>query len=109
MARLKELTTNDVARLYSRRNKPPKLTVTKLNRDTILIEGDGPALEFVGQFILAHSRAGNYPSCKITLHSKCAGSAWFTKQSTLGFYLHKLPCSEGSILGKKASKKRKSK
>jgi hypothetical protein len=109
MARLKELTTNDVVRLYSRRRKPPKLTMTKLNRDTILIEGDVQALEFLGQFILAHSRAGKYPSCHITLHSKCAGSAWFTKQSTLGFYLHKLPCSEGSIIGKRASKKRKTK
>jgi hypothetical protein len=109
MARLKELTTNDIVRLYSRRRKPPKLTMTKLNRDTILIEGEGPALEFLGQFILAHSRADKYPCCKISLHPKSAGSAWFTKESTVGFYLHKLPCSEGSILDKKASKKRKTK
>ncbi len=109
MATLKELTTNDVVRLYSRRRKPPKLTMTKLNRDTILVKGDAPALEFLGNFILAHSRAGKYPCCHTSLHPKCAGSAWFTKESTLGFYLHKLPCSEGSILDKKASKKRKTK
>jgi hypothetical protein len=109
MSRLKELTTNDIVRLYSRRGKPPKLTVTKLNRDTILIEGDAPALGFLGQLILAHSRADKYPCCKMSLHPKSAGSTWFTKESTLGFYLHKLPCSEGPILDKKASKKRKTK
>jgi len=109
MARLKGLTTNDIVRLYSRRRKPPKLGMTKLNRDTILIEGDAPALEFLGQFILAHSRADRYPCCKISLHPTSAGSAWFTKESTLGLYLHKLPCSEGPILDNKASRKRKTK
>ena len=107
MATLKKLRTNDVLRLYSRKRKPPKLTMTKLDRDTILIEGDAPALEFLGQFILAHSRADQYPSCKICLHPKSAGAAWFSRESTVGLYLHKLPCSEGSILGKKASKQRK--
>ncbi len=109
MARLKKLTTNDIVRLYSQRRKPPKLTMRKFNRDTILIEGDDDALEFLGQLVLAHSRADKYADCKIKLHPKCAGSAWFTKESKLGFYLHKLPCSEGSILGNKASKKRKTK
>jgi hypothetical protein len=107
MAKLREPTTNDIVRLHSLKKKPPKLTMTKLNRDTILIEGDAPALEFLGQFILAHSQADKFPSCKISLHPKSAGSIWFTRDSTLGFYLHKLPCSEGSILDKKASKKRK--
>jgi|SRR5271169_3460893 len=109
MARLKELTTSDIVRLYSRRRKPPKLTTTSLNRDTMLIEGDSRALEFLGHLILAHSRADKYPCCKISLHPKSAGSVWFTKESPYGFYLHKLPCSEGSILDMKASKKRKTK
>jgi|ERR1700677_1863524 hypothetical protein len=109
MVRRKELETDDVPRLYSRKRKPPKLTMAELKRGTVLIEGDAPALKLPGQLILAHSRIGKYSSCHISLHPKSAGSAWFTKESTLGFYLHKLPCSEGSILNEKLTKKRKQK
>jgi hypothetical protein len=105
MRKLKELTTNGVVRLYSRKRKPSKLTITKLDRDTILVEGDSHALEFLGQFILAHSRADK-DDCHNGLHPRAAGNAWFTKESTLGFYLHKLPCDPGHALGKKLKKKK---
>jgi len=103
---LNELDTNSVVRLYSRKKKPPKLTILKLDRDTILVEGDATALEFLGQFILAHSRAGK-DDCHNGLHPRAAGNAWFTKDSTLGFYLHKLPCPAGEVLAKKTKKERK--
>jgi hypothetical protein len=103
MTKLKGLTTDGVVRLYSRKRKPPKLTMTKLNRDTILIEGDAAALEFLGQFILAHSRASK-DDCHNGLHPKEAGNAWFTKESTLGFYLPKLPCDERHIPGRESKK-----
>ena len=103
MTKLKESTTNDVVRAYSKKRKRPRFTIMKLNRDTILIEGDAAALEFLGQFILAHSRAYK-DDCHIGLHPRGAGSAWFTKESTLGFYLHKLPCYEGTVLAKKIQK-----
>src|SRR6266536_2546053 len=106
MVKLKELTTNGVVTLYSRRRKLPKLTMTRLDRDTILVEGGAAALEFLGKFILAHSRSDK-DDCHNGLHPRGAGSAWFTKESTLGFYLHKLPCYEGIVLGKKLKKKRK--
>jgi hypothetical protein len=106
MARLEQLTTNGVVTLYSRKRKPPKFTITRLDRNTILIEGDRTVLEFLGQFILAHSRADK-DDCHNGLSPKGAGSAWFTKESTLGFYLHKLPCYEGTVIGKKIKKKRK--
>jgi hypothetical protein len=106
MTKLKELTTNGVVRQYSRKRKPPKLTMARLDRDTILIEGDAAAIEFLGQFILAHSRSDK-DDCHSGLHPKGAGNAWFTKGSTLGFYLHKLPCHEGTVLGKQIKKKRK--
>jgi hypothetical protein len=106
MAKLKKLTTDEVVRRYSRKSKPPKLTMTRLNRGTILIEGDGPALEFLGQFILAHSRASR-GDCHNGLDPRGAGNAWFTKESTLGFYLHRLPCDDGSVLIKKTENKRK--
>jgi|ERR1700683_3760699 hypothetical protein len=109
MLRRKELATNDVLRLYSRKRKPPKLAMAKLNRGTVLIEGDAPALELLGQLILAHSRTGKCPSCHVSFHPKSAGSACFAKESTLGFYLHKLPCSEGFMLDDKLTKKRKQK
>lgn len=104
MAKSKAPTTDGVVRQYSRKRKPPKLTMTKLDRDTILIEGDSTALEFLGQFILANSRAEK-GDCHNGLHPKGAGNAWFKKESTLGFYLHMLPCSEGHILGKKLQTK----
>jgi hypothetical protein len=102
MTKLKGPTTDGVVRLYSRKRKPPKLTMAKLDRDTILIEGDAAALEFLGHFILAHSRAEE-GDCHNGLHPKGAGNAWFSKESTLGFYLHKLPCEDGH-LGKKLKK-----
>ena len=106
MTKLKEQTTNGVVTLYARRKKPPKLTMARLDRDTILVEGDAVALEFLGNFILAHSRSDK-DDCHNGLHPRGAGSAWFTKESTLGFYLHKLPCYEGIVFGKKLKKKRK--
>ena len=78
--------------------------MARLDRDTILIEGDAAALRFLGQFILAHSRAEK-GDCHNGLHPREAGNAWFTKESTLGLYLHKLPCEEGHVLGGKRKKK----
>jgi hypothetical protein len=103
MTKLKEPTTDGVVRLHSRKRKPPKLTMAKLDRDTILIEGDAAALRFLGQFILAHSRAEK-GDCHNGLHPKGAGNAWFTKESTLGFYLHKLPCDDGHVPDQKLKK-----
>ena len=104
MAKLKALTTDGVVRMYSRRKNPPKLTMKKFDRDTILVEGDADAFEFLGQFILSHSRADK-DDCHNGLHPKVAGYAWFTKESTLGFYLHKLPCDNGHVPGGKLKKR----
>lgn len=104
MRESKKLTTNEVVIKYSRKRSPPKLTIAKLDRDTIFVEGDASALEFLGQFILAHSRAEE-DDCHNTLSPKGAGNAWFTKKSSLSLYLHKLPCAEGHILSKKLKKK----
>jgi hypothetical protein len=104
MEKLKAPTTDGVVRLYSRRKNPPTLTMKKLDRDTILVEGDAGALEFLGQFILAHSHA-NKNDCHNGLHPKGAGNAWFTKESILGFYLHKLPCDNGHVPGGKLKRR----
>jgi hypothetical protein len=98
MSKLKGPTTDGVA--ASRKRSRSKLTMAKLDRDTIFIEGDAAALGFLGQFILAHSRAEK-GDCHNGLHPRGAGNAWFSKESTLGFYLHKVPCDDGHALGKK--------
>jgi hypothetical protein len=104
MAQSKGPTTDAVVRLHSRKKSGPKLTMAKLDRDTILIEGDAAALGFLGRFILAHSRADK-DDCHNSLHPRGAGNVWFTTESTLGFYLHKLPCDAGHVLGKKPKNK----
>jgi hypothetical protein len=87
---MKNTSTNDVFVLYAK--KKARLTVQKLDKDTILLEGDRTALEFLGELLLAYARSGDHG---VQFSPKGAGSARFTKQSTLGFYLHRLPCTEG--------------
>lgn len=94
MPKAKNPTTNGVIELYWKQGKRPRLTIQKLNKNTILIEGNAKALEFFGKFVLTHSRA-NADDCGTGLGPKGAGNAWFTKESTLGFYLHRLPCRLG--------------
>ena len=103
MPKPKKLTTNGVVQLYSRMSKPPKLTVQKLDKNSVLIEGNAKALEFLGEYLLAHSRA-DLDDCHVGLSPKGAGSAWFTKESTLGFYFYRLPCRDR---GPMARRKRK--
>jgi len=87
------LTTNGVIDLYLKKGKRARLTIEKLDRNTVLIEGSAKALEFLGRYLIAHSRADDY-DCGVQLSPKGPGSAWFTKTSTLGIYLHRLPCRE---------------
>jgi hypothetical protein len=85
------LTTNGIIEAYSKVRPRLKLTIKKLDRSTVSIEGSAKALEFLGRFIVAHSQA-DPDDCGKGLSPNGAGSAWFTKESTLGFYLHRLPC-----------------
>ena len=94
MSKVRNLTTEGVIGLYLKERKRPRLTIQKLDRNTILIEGNAKALEFLGEFVLAHSRADT-DDCGRGLDPKGAGNAWFTKESTLGFFLHRLPCRLG--------------
>jgi len=107
MAKSKKLTTNEIVAFYSRMKKQPKLTIQKLNKSKILIEGSAKALEFLGKVVLAHSQA-DADDCGNGLGPRAAGSSWFRKDSTLGFYLHRLPCRKGSLAKKRAPKKHKS-
>ena len=103
MPKAKKPTTNGVIDLYWKQGKRPRLTIQKLDKNTILIEGNAKALEFLGEFVLAHSRA-DADDCGTGMDPKGEGSAWFTKESTFGFYLHRLPCRLGKR--KRFAKKR---
>jgi hypothetical protein len=89
MRRNKNPSVNDVIRRYSRRKEKAKLTVRKLNRDTVLIEGNAKSLKFLAHILLALT---DEKSCGVEFSPKGAGRAWFAKNAQLGIYLHRLPC-----------------
>jgi len=85
----RKFSTNEVLELYAK--KKAKLTVRKLGRATILIEGDRTALEFLGNLLVACARSKEHD---VEISPRGAGMNRFTKQSTLGLYVHRAPCSE---------------
>jgi len=94
--KLSRPTTNDVVdRYWKKRSK--KLTIRKSDKSTVLIEGSATALEFLGQYLIAHAHAEEY-DCGVQLSPKGPGNRWFSKASTLGLYLHRLPCRESHKL-----------
>ena len=79
--------SDEICDAYARKNVT--LTVRLLNDGDVLIEGDSDALEFLGNFFLAHARE---ETCGRNIGPNSAGSALFTKDSTKGIYIHKIPC-----------------
>lgn len=92
-SRTSKLTTNDIVDLYWARRGKNKLTIRKVGKGTVLIEGSAVALEFLGRYLIAHSQTDEY-DCGVELSPSGPGRGWFTKASTLGFYVHRLPCRE---------------
>jgi hypothetical protein len=82
--------TNDIIAIFRRKKNRPKLRVKRLDKDTVLIEGTSAAFEFLGRFLLAHSKEKD---CTRWISPKGPGNSWFTKDSKLGLYLHRLPCT----------------
>lgn len=91
MIKSRKPSTNDIVQLYSKNRRKAKLTIRKLDKDTVLIEGSATALQFLGQYLIAHAQAGRL-DCGVQLSPKGPGNAWFAKDATLGIYLHRLPC-----------------
>ena len=79
------------------RNNKGKLTVRILPKDTeeeyavpsVLIEGDSTALDNLADLI--HSMKDG-PTCGYHISVRGPGSIRFTKESTIGIYIHRLPC-----------------
>jgi hypothetical protein len=86
-------TPDSVCAAYA--EKKVKLTIRALEDDenTILIEGEAAALEFLGQLLLAQA---TFPDGGFHLGPDRAGKALFSKESTKGIYLHRLPCQHGA-------------
>lgn len=59
--------------------------------DLLLIEGEAKALEFLGRVLIAHAKSKK--DCEFWFGPHNAGCAFFTKKSTHGFYIHRVPCS----------------
>ena len=90
--------TNDVVEKHAASSS--KLTVRTLSETSgqtaeqyALIEGDASALRFLAELILAHLNSDE--SCGRQLHPNGPGSVHFNRESTIGIYLHKLPCHLG--------------
>jgi hypothetical protein len=56
----------------------------------VFIEGDTNALRFLAELILAQIDS-DY-GCELDIHPAGAGSSHFSPESTLGIYVHRLPC-----------------
>jgi hypothetical protein len=68
-----------------------KITVRKLDEDFILLEGNRIGLQFLADVIFACAR-GKHHSAQFSPLG--GGSNRFTEQSTLGIYVHRLPCPD---------------
>ena len=91
--RRSKVTTSDVVEIYWPGRARNRLTVRKLAKGTVLIEGSAVALEFLGRYLIAHSHSDQY-DCGVELSPRGPGRGWFTKASNLGIYVHKLPCRD---------------
>lgn len=92
---------DNVCAKYAGEGKVPqnrRLTVQMLKSrygnetDLVLIEGEAEALEFLGKVLIAQSKYEK--DCAFYFGPNTAGNAFFTNNSTLGFYIHRLPCQE---------------
>jgi hypothetical protein len=57
----------------------------------VLLQGERESLQFLAEMIMAHL---NTDTCNFSIHPSGAGSTHFSHDSTVGIYLHRLPCSE---------------
>lgn len=71
-------------------DRPEKLTVRRLEGDTTLIEGSAEALEFLGNLLIAQARFAN--DCGFEISPTGPASAVFSREASVGLYIHRLPC-----------------
>jgi hypothetical protein len=69
----------------------PRISVRKLDKKTVLIEGNSAGLKFLGTLLLSLSEADD---CGEEWSPDGPGSKLFFTDSTFGIYLHRIPCAE---------------
>jgi hypothetical protein len=80
--------------------KNPIITLRHLDKKMILFEGNAVSLKFLGYLLLARAEA-DASDCGNQFSPDGARSQLFSKDSTLGVYLHRLPCNEHKLKGYK--------
>jgi hypothetical protein len=70
-----------------------QVSVRLLDAEHVLLEGSAEALEAFASIISAQARFA--ADCGFQLSPAGPGSALFTPESTLGLYVHRLPCTDG--------------
>lgn len=83
------MTSDEICEYYG--NLGTKLTVRLLDNETILVEGGSDALRFLSELIASQAFGTEDGKC---VGPNDAGSDLFTNNSTLGIYIHKLPCKD---------------
>ena len=58
--------------------------------DMMLIEEEADALEFLGEVLIAQAKYKK--DCSFSIGPRTSGNVFFTKNSTHGIYIHRLPC-----------------
>ena len=84
------MSVDEVCDSYARKNVKIAVRILDDENDMILIEGDAKALEFLGNLFLAQASAGD---CGFQIAPNSAGMTFFTPKSTLGIYIHRVPCT----------------
>jgi len=72
-------------------DKGIRIRCQRLDPRTILLEGTSDGLKFLGNLLLA--QAEGRISCHTHLSPRGPGSDLFAPGSTIGLYLHKVPCA----------------
>jgi hypothetical protein len=84
------MSENELKSLWKRK---PRISVRKLDKNTVLIEGNSTGLKFLGTVLISLSEAHD---CGEEWSPDGAGSKLFSKGSTFGIYLHRVPCTDGT-------------
>ncbi len=87
---MKVKSPDEVCSEYS--DKKVALSIKKLGKEDILIEGNAISLEFLGKLFLAESAFQE--DCGFSISPTGAGLNFFPKRSKLGLYIHRTPCLE---------------
>ena len=82
---------------YAEKKRKKKLTVQtyreeETGADMVLIEAEAEALEFLANVLRAQARFKK--DCPFDFGPKSSGNVFFTKISTHGICMHRLPCVE---------------